>query len=87
MMEFALVKNRRGKRVVCWKPFLTLTLILLLIPAVLSSGIYVLVVKRWNPLALYGGLAAGASTAIITLIFALATPLYKLPHDNNKKNP
>lgn len=87
MMEFALVKNRKGKRVVCWGPFLLLALGMLIIPAALSSGIYLLVVKRWNPLALYGGLAAGAVTAIITLLFSLATPLYKLPHDTNKKNP
>jgi hypothetical protein len=87
MMEFALVKNRQGRRVVCWGPFLLLTVLLLVIPAAASSGIYILMVKRWNPLALYGGLAAGAITAIITLIFSLVTPLYKLPHDTNKKNP
>jgi uncharacterized membrane protein YagU involved in acid resistance len=87
MMEFALVKNRKGKRVVCWGPFLLITLVMLVLPAVACPGIYVLIAKRWNPLALYSGLAAGAITAIVTLIFSLATPLYKLPLDTNKKNP
>jgi hypothetical protein len=87
MMEFALVKNRKGRRVVCWGPFLTITLIMLIVPAALASGVYVLVAKRWNPMALYGGLAAGAITSIITLVFSLVTPLYKLPHDTNRKNP
>lgn len=86
MMELALVKNRKGRRAVCWGPFLALTLVMLVLPAALSSGIYVLMAKRWNPLALYGGLVAGAITAVITLLFCLATPLYKLPHDTNKKN-
>ncbi|HEY0454904.1 MAG TPA: hypothetical protein VGE41_00910 [Verrucomicrobiae bacterium] len=58
-----------------------MTLILLAIPAGAASGIYVLMTKRWNPIALYGGLAAGALTAIVILIVALAVPIFKLPYD------
>ena len=85
-MEFSLVKNRKGRRVVCWGVFLKIALVLILIPAGISSGLYYLLVKRWNPMALYGGLAAGIITALVVLVFALATPLHKLPFDTDKKN-
>jgi hypothetical protein len=84
-MQFALVKNRKGKRVICWGPFLKVTLLMLAIPAGASSGIYYLITKRWDPVALYGGLGAGAATAIVVLIFALATPLHKMQFDTDHK--
>jgi hypothetical protein len=84
-MQFALVKNRKGKRVVCWGSFLKVALLMLVIPTAASSGMYYLITKRWNALALYGGLAAGAATTIVVLIFALATPLHKLQFDTDHK--
>jgi hypothetical protein len=84
-MQFALVKNRKGRRVVCWGPFLKVTLLMLAIPAGTSSGIYYLITKRWNSLALYAGLGAGVLTTLLVLIFALSTPLHKMQFDTDQK--
>jgi|tagenome__1003787_1003787.scaffolds.fasta_scaffold20877987_2 hypothetical protein len=84
-MQFAIVKNRKGKRVICWGPFLQVTLLMLATPAAASSAIYYLITKRWDSVALYGGLGAGAATAIVVLIFAWATPLHKMQFDTDNK--
>ncbi len=78
-MQFSLIVNHKGKRRISWGSALVLFFVLIVLPALLSVGVYYLVAERWSTLALEGGLAAGLVTAIFTLIMGLRTPLHMLP--------
>ncbi len=74
-----LVGNRQGKRVVRWGRVTLSFLLYTAIAAVAAAGVYMVVVKYWNPVILVVGPAVGFIATISSLIISLRTPIHELP--------
>jgi len=78
-MRVTLVGRRRNRRAICWSGFFKLTLLTVVAGTLLATGVYFLLVQRWNPQAPLAGAGAGLATSLITLVANLFTPLHRLP--------
>ncbi|MBK7997167.1 MAG: hypothetical protein IPK15_00170 [Verrucomicrobia bacterium] len=74
-----LVGNRQGKRVVRWGRVALSFLLYTAIAAVAAAGVYMVLVKYWNPVILIVGPAVGFIATISSLIISLRTPIHELP--------
>jgi hypothetical protein len=78
--RFCIVgKKRNGRRVVVWRGVFKLLLLSWLVGVPAATGVYLLVVQRWNPLAPLAGLAAGLASTLLAILFNLFTPKRSLP--------
>jgi hypothetical protein len=78
-MQFALVGNRKGRRVILWPQALKMALFLTPFPALVTVGVYALATRQWSTPIFLLGLAVGAAVTLIVIALALCTPLHRLP--------
>ena len=78
-MQWSIVANHRGRRVIRWKIFLKTALIIMPIPSLLPVLVRYKTSRQWSQSALFLGLGAGALITLFVFVMALCTPLQKLP--------
>jgi hypothetical protein len=75
----SLVGHRQGRRVIRWGYVFLATFLFTGVGTFVAAGLYYLLSRQWNPLALLVGAGAGVLATVLTLLAALRTPLHQLP--------
>ncbi|MBN2508067.1 MAG: hypothetical protein JXQ71_15375 [Verrucomicrobia bacterium] len=86
-MRITLVGKRKGRRVICWKSWFRLTVATVLLGALMATAAYLLLARRWNPMAPLLGVGAGLAASLLCVLASLFTPLTRLPVIGDRSSP
>ena len=75
-----LFANRGGHRKILWRQLLKMSMLLVPVATASCSLAYLVIAKRWDPLAAWLGLAGGVGSVLIIVFIHLLTPVNRLPH-------
>ena len=84
-MRITLVGNLKGRRVILWGQVAKVAALLAPLPIIVAEGVYMLIRKEWSWNVFLLGLGVGVVIALIILLVAIFTPIYRLPILSDKK--